>query len=64
MLILLWVILRLPALQLFEAEETHGNVWTVFWRSVDEASSSHLEEKTNEQNNFSLINDIFTDVQR
>lgn len=27
--ILLRVILRLPALQLFEAEETHGDVWTV-----------------------------------
>lgn len=47
--ILLRVILRLPALQLFEAEETHGDVWTVLRRGVNEASFGHLEKHMNKQ---------------
>lgn len=50
--ILLWVILRLPALQLFEAEETHGDVRAVFWRGVNEASFGHLEKQMNRQTTF------------
>lgn len=45
--ILLGVVLRLPALQLFEAEETHGDIWAVVWRGVDEASFGHLRTQTN-----------------
>lgn len=48
-IILLWVILRLPAFQLFEAEETHGDVWAVVWRGVDEASFGHLEKQMKTQ---------------
>lgn len=42
--LLLWVILWLPALQLFQAKETHGDVWAVLWRCVDEAGFGHLQE--------------------
>lgn len=51
-IILLWVILRLPAFQLFEAEETHGDVWAVVWRGVDEASFGHLEKQMKTQTTF------------
>lgn len=44
-IILLWVILRLPALQLFKAEETHGDVWTVIRRGVNKTSFGHLEKQ-------------------
>lgn len=45
--ILLWIVLRLPALQLFEAEETHGTVWAVLRRGVNEASFGQLQKQVN-----------------
>lgn len=54
-----WVVLWLPALQLLEAEEAHGDVWAGLWRGVDEASFGHLENQVNKAFNIRDINDYY-----
>lgn len=43
--LLQWLVVRLPAFQLFEAEETHGGVRTVVCWCVDEARFGHLQKQ-------------------
>lgn len=60
-IILLWVILRLPAFQLFEAEETHGDVWAVIWWGVDETGFGHLQKRIKTEKKNKELHLIFND---